>query len=53
MKVAVIPIEVDELGTIPKGLVKGLEDFQIRQVETILTRALVRSSRILRRILET
>ena len=37
MKVTLIPIVVDTLGTIPKGLVKGLEDLEIRgQVETIL-----------------
>ena len=37
-----------------KGLVKRLEDLEIRgQVETIQTTALLRSSRILRRVLET
>ena len=41
MKVTVIPIIVGALGTIPKGLVKGLEDLEIRgQVETIQTTAL-------------
>ena len=34
MKVVVIPIVVGALGTIPKGLVKKLEDLEIRQVET-------------------
>ena len=35
MKVTVISIVVGALGTIPKGLVKGLEDLEIRgQVET-------------------
>ena len=42
------------LDTIPKGLVKGLEELEIKgQVETIQTTALLRSARILRRILET
>ena len=38
----------------PKGYVKGLEDLEIRgQVKTIQTTALLRSARILRRVLET
>ena len=54
MKVTVIPVVVGVLGTIPKGLVKGLEDLEIRgQVETIQTTALLRLARILRRVLET
>ena len=40
MKVIVIPIVISALGTIPKELVKGLEDLKIRgQVETIQTTA--------------
>ena len=36
MKVTVIAVVVGVLGTIPKGLVKGLENFEIRgKVETI------------------
>ena len=54
MKETVIPIVIGELGTIPKGLVKGLEHFEIiGQVETIQTTTLLRSARILRRVLET
>ena len=54
MKMTVIPIVVGTLGTIPKGLVKGLEDLQIRtQVETIQTTALLRTTIILRRVPET
>ena len=54
MKVKVIPIVNGVFRTIPKGLVKGLEDLKIRgQVEIIQTRALLRSARILRRVLET
>ena len=30
MKMMVIPIVIGALGTIPKGLVKGLEDLEIR-----------------------
>ena len=38
MKVTVIPIKIGALGTIPKGLVKGLENFEIRgKVHTIHT----------------
>ncbi len=40
--------------TVTKGLVQGLEDLEIRgRVETIQTTALLRSARILRRVLET
>ena len=35
MKVTVIPIVISALGTIPKGLVKGREDLEVRwPVET-------------------
>ena len=54
MKVMVISIVIGALGTILKGLVKGLEDLEINgQVETIQSTALLRSARILRRVLET
>ena len=50
----VIPVVIGALGTIPKGLVKGLDDLYIRgQVKTVQTTALLRSARILRRVLET
>ena len=40
LKVTVIPVVVGALGTIPKGLVHGLEDLEIRgKVETIQTTA--------------
>ena len=49
-----IPIVIGAFGTIIIGLVKVLEDLKIRgQVETIETAALLRSARILRRVLET
>ena len=54
MKVTVLPIEIGALDTVTKGLVKGLEDLEIRgRVETIQIKALLRSARILRRVLET
>ena len=54
IKVTVIPVVIGLLGTITKGLVKGVEDKEIRgRVETTQTTALLRSARILRRVLET
>ena len=45
MKVMVIPIITGALGTIPKGLVKGLEDLETRgQVKTIQTKSLLKSA---------
>ena len=50
MKVTVIPVVTGAFGTVNKGLVKVLEDMEIRgQVEVIETTALLRSARILRR----
>ena len=54
MKVTFIPIVIDALGTVTEGLLKGLEDLEIRgRVETIQTTILLRSARILRRVLKT
>ena len=54
MKVTVIPIVIRAHGTVTKGLVQGLEDLEIMgRVETVQTTALLRSARILRRVLET
>ena len=54
MKVTVITIVIVALGTLSKGLVQKLENVDIREgVETIQTTALLRSDRILRRVLET
>ena len=51
IKVTVIPILIGALGTVTKGLVKGLENLEIRErVETIQITALLRSARILRRV---
>ena len=54
MKVTIIPIVIGTLGIATKGLVPGLEDLEITgRVETVQTAALLRSTRILRRVLET
>ena len=54
MKVTVIPIVIGTFGTVTKGLLKGLEDLEGGgQVATIQTTALLRTARILRRVLET
>ena len=51
MKVTIVPIA---LGTVTKGLLKGLEDLEVGgRVETIQTTALLRTARILRQVLET
>ena len=52
MKVTIVPIVIGALGT--KGLLKGLADLEVGgRVETIQTTALLRTIRILRRVLET
>ena len=54
MKVAITPIVIGAFGTVTKGLLKGLEDFEISgRVEIIQTTTLLRTARILRRVLET
>ena len=54
MKVTIIPIVIGTFGTVTKGLLKGLEDLEVGdRVENIQTTALLKTARILRRILET
>ena len=54
MKVTIIPIVIGAFGTVSKGLLKGLEDLEVDdRVETIQTTALLKTARILRRVLET
>ena len=54
MKVTIVPIVIGAFGTVTKGLLKGLEDLEIGgRVETIQTTALLKTARILRRVLET
>ena len=54
MPVTIIPIVIGEFGTVTKGLLKGLEDSEVSgRVETIQTTTLLRTARLLRRVLET
>ena len=54
MKVTVIPIVVGALGTVTKGLVRGLGGLELRgRVETIQSTEVLRSPTISRRVLET
>ena len=54
MEVTIIPIVIGAFGTVTKGLLKGLEDLEVGgRVETIQTTALLKTARILRRVLET
>ena len=54
MQVTIIPIVIGAFGTVTKRLLKGLEDLEVGgRVETIQTTALLRTARILRRVLET
>ena len=54
MQVTIILIVIGAFGTVTKGLLKGLEDLEVGgRVETIQTTALLRTARILRRVLET
>ena len=54
MKVTIVPIVIGAFGTITKRLLKGLADLEVgERVETIQMTALLRTARILRRVLET
>ena len=54
MKVTIKPIVFDAFGTVTKGLLKGLQAMEVGgRVETIQTTKLLRTARILRRVLET
>ena len=53
MKVTIIPIVIGAFGTVTKGLLKGLEDLEVRgRVETSQTTPLLRTARILRKVPE-
>ena len=53
MKVTIIPIEIGAFGPVTKGLLKGLEDSEVGgRVETIQATALLKTARILSRVLE-
>ena len=54
MQVTIIPIVIGAFGTVTKGLLKGLEDLKVTgRVQTIQMTASLRTTRILRRVLET
>ena len=54
MKMTIIPIVIGAIGIVTKGSLKGLEDLKVGgRVETIQTTALLKTARILRRVLET
>ena len=54
MKVTIILIVIGAFGKVTKGLLKGLEDLEVRgRVETIQTTALLKSAGILKSVLET
>ena len=54
MKVTIIPIVIGAFGTVIKGLLKDLEDLEVgSRVDTIQITALLKTTRILRRVLET
>ncbi len=54
MQVTIIPIVIGAFGTVTERLLRGLEDLEVGgRVETIQTTALLRTARILRRVLET
>ena len=50
----IVSIVIGAFGTINKGILKGLEDLEVGgRVEIIQMTALLRTARILRRVLET
>ena len=54
MKGTFVPIVIGAVGTVTKGLLKELEDLEIRgRVETTQTASSLRTARILRIVLET
>ena len=54
MKVTILSIVIGAFGTVTKELLKGLENLEVGgRVETIKTTALLRTARILRRVLKT
>ena len=50
----IIPIVIGAFGTVTKELLKGMEDLETGgRVETVQSTALLRTARILRRVLKT
>ena len=53
-EVKIIPIVIGALGTVPKGLLKGLEDLEMTNAFDLLQKeCLLGSARILRKVLDT
>ena len=53
MKVTIIPIVIGAFSTVTKGILKGLEDLEVSgRVENIQTTGLLKTVRILRRVLD-
>ena len=53
-KMTIVAIVVCAFGTVTKGLLKGLEDLEFGgRMETMQTTALLKTAKILRRVLET
>ena len=53
MPVTITPIVMGAFGTVTKGLLKGLEDLEVGGLMvTIQTTTLLKTARILRRVLE-
>ena len=51
---SIVPIVIGAFGTVTKGLLKSLGDLEVGgRVETLQTTALLKTVRILRRVLET
>ena len=54
MKVTITPIVIGEFGTVTKGILKGLGELEVgEQVETIRITSMLKTARILRKVLET
>ena len=54
MKVSIVSIVIGAFGTVTEGLLKGLEDLEVRgRGKTIQTKAVLKTARILRRVLQT
>ena len=54
MKVTIITIVIDAFGTVTKGLLKRLEELEVGgRGETIQTTVILRTARILRRVMKT
>ena len=54
MKALIVPTVIGAFSTVTEGLLKGLKDLEVGgRVDTIQTTALLKTVRILRRVLET